>query len=92
MQHLRRPHARISETTKEVAEGWGKEARKSVVKEAKSMGRDVGPALRKWMRRLAVGGAGGGGLLMGGKSLVAWLAATYPLIFDWLQAATAFFL
>jgi hypothetical protein len=79
--------ARLSGTMERASAGFGTEAEKSIVAEAKRLGKKVGPGLTKLTRRLVLGT---GGYQFAGKPLVIWLVSKYPEAFHWLKPVAAF--
>jgi hypothetical protein len=81
----------IRETAKEALSGFDVEAKKSVIKEMKRLGKETGPAITRWVKRLVFGGsaiAGGTGAAYG---LAHHLIHAFPDKFQWLQPLMAFF-
>ena len=72
----------IPETVKEASTKFAAEARKSVVKEAGRLGKNVGPGVTKWIRRSAAVGVGSAG----GPPLFHWIVLNYPDAFAWLSS------
>jgi hypothetical protein len=70
----------VAKTAKDAATAWGVEARKGVIKEAKSMGRNFSPTVKQWIYGALVLPSA----FLGGKSLLQWLL-TYPDLFGWLK-------
>jgi hypothetical protein len=66
-------------TAKELASGYAVEARKSLVKESKRLGKETGPAVTKWAKRT---------ILAGGAIPV--LMRISPAAFHWLEAIKPF--
>lgn len=81
---------RITSTAKEAGNAFTNEALKSVVGEAERLGKNVGPALSRWTRRLTIGAVGTIGYQIAGKPLVVWLATNYPVTFKWLEQVIHF--
>jgi hypothetical protein len=81
--------ARVSATANKATTMFAAEAEKSIVKEAKMMGQNVGPGLRKLVRRLITAT---GGYQIVGKPLIVWLVTTYPATFKWLEPVANFLL
>jgi hypothetical protein len=71
----------IRDTAKEAATGYVDETQWSIVKEAKRLGKETGPAITRWAKRLAVSAAGA----MGASSLAHTLSQTFPDKFGWLD-------
>jgi hypothetical protein len=69
----------IPGTAKEAGAKFVTEARKSIVKEAGRVGKNVGPGITKWAKRAAV-------VATGGKPLFHWIASNYPEAFAWLES------
>jgi hypothetical protein len=84
--------ARIADTAKDAGEAFADEALKSIVVEAKRLGKNVGPALSKWIRRLILGGVGGAAYYIAGQPFIVWLLANYPEAFKWIESAARFLL
>jgi hypothetical protein len=78
---------RISATVKEAGDAYTEAALRSVVTEAKRLGKNTGPALSKWTRRLILGGTS---YYIAGKPLIVWLMENYPQAFKWLESAAHF--
>jgi hypothetical protein len=81
----------IGATAKEAASGYTDKAQKSVIKEAKRLGDETGPAVTRWVKRLVFGGsalAGGTGAAYG---LAHYLIHAFPDKFQWLQPLMAIF-
>jgi hypothetical protein len=55
-------------TAKEMASGYAKEARKSLVTESERRGKETGPAITKWLKRAIFGGGLIGGLIKLGRT------------------------
>jgi hypothetical protein len=66
------------------------EAEKSVIKEAKRLGKETGPAITRWVKRLVLGSGVGGGTAVG-YVLAHHLIHAFPDKFQWLQPLLAFF-
>jgi hypothetical protein len=66
-------------TATEIASGYSVEARKSLVKEAKRLGKETGPAVTKWVKRA---------IFSGGAITV--LMRISPTAFHWLEAIKPF--
>ncbi len=79
-----------STTAKESLETFGKEAKKSIVKEFGKFGKATGPALGRFLKRLAkittYGGASTGGSVL----LLHRLFGLYPETFGWLEPVLRF--
>jgi hypothetical protein len=71
----------FGDTAKEAATGYRDEAQKSIVKEAKRLGKETGPAITRWVKRFAVTGGGA----WGASSLANTLIETFPDKFGWLE-------
>ncbi len=80
----------IGATAKAAASGYADEAQKSVVKEAKRLGKETGPAVTRWVKRLVFGCKVAGGTA-GGSGLAYVLIHAFPDKFQWLQPLIAFF-
>jgi hypothetical protein len=72
----------IPGTAKEAGAKFVTEARKSIVKEAGRVGKNVGPGITKWAKRAALVGVGS----TGGMPLFHWIASNYPEAFAWLES------
>jgi hypothetical protein len=70
----------FGDVAKEVATGYRDEAQMSFVKEAKRLGKETGPAITRWAKRLVV--AGGAAWA---SSLAHTLIETFPDKFGWLD-------
>jgi hypothetical protein len=70
----------FGDVAKEAATGYRDEAQKSFVKEAKRLGKETGPAITRWAKRLVV--AGGAAWA---SSLAHTLIETFPDKFGWLD-------
>ena len=79
--------SRIYATAKEAGNAYTEAALKSIVTEAKQLGKHTGPALSKWTRRLILGGTG---YYIAGKPLIVWAVANYPIAFNWVESAIHF--
>jgi hypothetical protein len=66
-------------TAKELASGYAVEARKSLVKESKRLGKETGPAVTKWATRTILGGGA-----------ITVLMQAFPTAFHWLEAIKPF--
>ncbi len=81
----------ISSTANEAVAEFSSEARKSVVDEARTLGKGTGPALTKWTKRILLGGS----VVAGGKAAAPGLAAVlihaFPDKFGWLQSLITLF-
>ncbi len=78
---------RISDKVSEAGGAFTDEALESIVAEARRLGKDVGPALSKWTRRLILGGAA---YYIAGQPFIVWLLGNYPEAFKWLEFAARF--
>jgi hypothetical protein len=81
----------IRETAKEALSGFDAEVKKSVIKESKRLGKETGPALTKWAKRLFYGSAIAGTATAATPALAERLIDAFPDKFHWLQAIIAFF-
>jgi hypothetical protein len=63
---------------KDMASRYGVEARKSLIKEAKRLGKETGPAITKWVKRAIYGGS------------ITALMQAFPAAFHWLEAIKQF--
>ena len=81
---------RISDAAKDAGDAFTDEALKSVVAEAKRLGKNVGPALSKWTRRLILGGVGSAAYYIAGQPFIVWLLTNFPQAFKWLESAAHF--
>jgi hypothetical protein len=77
-------------TARQSAEAFGKEAQKSIVKEFGKLGRDTGPAVGRFLRRLAKLAIFGGITAKGGSLLLPHLFASFPNLFGWLEPVLRF--
>ena len=80
----------IRATAKETLSGFDAEAKKSVIKEGKRLGKETGPALTKWVKRLFYGSVTGT-TIAATPALAERLIHAFPDKFHWLQAIIAFF-
>jgi hypothetical protein len=80
----------IGATAKAAASGYADEAQKSVVKEAKRLGKETGPAVTQWVKRLVFGSKVVGGAA-GGYGLAHLLIRVFPDKFQWLLHLMPFF-
>jgi hypothetical protein len=64
----------------EMASGYATEARKSLVKEAKQAGKDTGPFVRKWVKRVIFGGGAFAALIQLSPTAFRWLEAIKPFL------------
>jgi hypothetical protein len=74
-------------TAKAAASGYADEAQKSIVKEAKRLGKETGPAITRWVKRFVFGS----GFTAGGSGLAYLLIHAFPDKFGWLQALMGLF-
>jgi hypothetical protein len=77
-------------TTKKSFEEFGKEAKKSIVKEFGNLGQATGPALGRFLKRIAKVTTYGGTAAGGGVLLLQRLFTLFPDTFGWLEPALRF--
>jgi hypothetical protein len=71
----------VGDVAKETATNYFDEAGKSFVGEGERLGKGTGPAITRWVKRLAKGGLG----VAGASSLAQALIASFPEKFGWLE-------
>jgi hypothetical protein len=78
-----------STARKSIAE-FGKQAQKSLIKEFGKLGKATGPALGRFLKRIAKATIYGGSAAGGGVLLFRRLFTLYPDTFGWLESALRF--